>query len=243
VTDVVERLAAANPVTDEQAGATGAALPPLPPRRRDRRRIHGRLAAPAVALAAALTLLGVTVGQRSGRDEGGRPDVAAAAAATLDPGPDVLHVVTRVRQRGPGVPDGTRIVEVWSADEAVRVRTTRPDGTVVDDAQVRPAAADAGSLDPLARPRAMLRAGILRPVGRAVTGGRPVQRFATRDGRVRWDFEATTLEPVRSVLQAGPNHGRWTATTDFLRYDRLRATSRTRRALTPPQPVAPRPRP
>lgn len=111
MTDLMERLRAADPL----AGALPDALPepPRPPRPGAdvrRRRHTPRLVAGAVAAAGLLAL--VVVGARS--DD----DLAAAAYAAVAPGDDVVHLVTMSSEQRPGGPRTHG--ELWYSRDRLR---------------------------------------------------------------------------------------------------------------------------
>jgi len=253
MTDVLERLRAANPIKDLVDAGTELrppiAVPPAPGSRRAR-----RLVAAAGVFAAVAIAVAIPKGTGSEPGDGARLDVpvAAAAAAALDPGDSILHVVTRVSQSGPDVPESTTTSELWLAPggDGGRIRTTASDGTLLADFALT--LATDGRLiqnDPIAGIRRMLHDGSLIPAGSAELDGREMQVFRHRPdekgtyGDETWYFDARTLEPARMVFRPAEGRGRFTAITDYLAVDRLVDTPENRQVLVPPKTVMPRPTP
>jgi hypothetical protein len=246
--DVLDRLSAANPVTDLDAVNAGVAPLRPPPRRRARRRFAAphRIAAFAALVAALVLATGLPGTRTSGPGGVGRVAAAAAAAAALDPGNSILHIVMRGSHTGPdpvAQPGQPALVagpptqmDVWVAPggKASRVRTTAlSDGAVLSDNRFAIVGENSGSLDPISAARKMLQDGVLKPQGQTVIDGREVEVFRNDRGDVTWYFDA------RTILRPVDGDGSFTAVTDFVTVERLEDTPAHRNEMDPPKTVLP----
>src|SRR4051812_16197178 len=101
MTDVLERLREANPVTDLDAVRLGVAPLPRAPKHRRRRA--------ALALAGGSILAGAVV--LTGLHDSPATEVPATPRRALGPGNSILHVVTRTTQEGHAT--GSSSEELW----------------------------------------------------------------------------------------------------------------------------------
>jgi hypothetical protein len=228
MSDVLERLRAANPVTDLEAVRHGVApLPHAPVRRRHR----GAVALAGVAaLACAVALIGLPA------DDGPATDVAAAAERALDPGNSILHIVMRTSQVGPGHVKGSSSEELWlGPDGRGRMLSLNGDGSVAGDEPLGgyDERTGIGTDDPVSAARSMIALGRLKPAGRITLHGRPAVRFLTRDAT--WYFNAASFRPLEIITRV--RQAQITARTEFVRYERLADNVANRKLLTPPRVI------
>jgi hypothetical protein len=243
MTDPLERLRAANPISNitpaPQGPAESRALRAQP--RPGRARRMPLLLAAALAGACAFALVGLGGGTH--RPEVGPQALATAAAQAMDPGRSILHIVMRTTQVGPHVAEEVSRSEIWLAPDgnAGRIRTTTEAGDVISDSSIKMTTDRATEFDMLSAARKMLREGSLTPAGTEQVEGRELRRFDADSRGLHWYFDPDTLVPVRFVAEIDAPDGAFTATTDFLLYKRLEDDEANRALLSPPHEVFPRP--
>lgn len=244
--DLEYRLRAANPVPDLDEIRVGP-MPGLARNRRVRRQPSRRVfalgGAVAVAVVSFLLVGGLDRGQQSGLT-----GVAQAAVAVLQPGDQILHIITRTETQATNLQDRTEIRETWLGPEGTtgRSRTTTTSGEIVADGKVGSSFAPGDEeFDPVRAARTQIQDGTLHPVGDVSIDGRLLQRFRAIAGETEtvWDFDADTLAPVRVTYTTRFERGGSLVTTStFTKFERLPATAANLEVLTPARVVVPEPR-
>jgi hypothetical protein len=228
MTDVLDRLRVANPVTDLDAVRRGVA--PLPPAPKRRRRRASLVLAGAAILAGAVALVSLPEGDTRATDE------VAATRRALDPRNSILHVVMRTTKRGPGDSIGTSSEEMWiGPDGRGRLLSRHGDGSVAGDEAIGGSDehTGAGNYDPLTAARWEIAHGRLRPAGKTAVHGTPALRYRGR--RTTWYFDARSFRPLAFITDVP--QAQLTARTEFLRYERLPDNAANRKLLTPPRVI------
>lgn len=244
--DLEYRLRAANPVPDLDEIRVGP-MPGLARKKEIRCQPSRRVVvlSGAVAVAAASFLL---IGGYDRGDQSGLTGVAQAAVAALEPGDQILHMITRTETQATNLQGRTEIRETWLGPDGAtgRSRTTTTSGEVVADGAVSSSFTPSDQeFDPVLAARTQIQDGTLQPAGDVSIDGRPLQRFREIAGENEtvWDFDADTLAPVRVTYTTRFDRGgSLVTTTIFTKFERLPATAANLEVLTPAHVVVPEPR-
>lgn len=243
--DLEYRLRAANPVPDLdeiQIGPMPGLARAREARRQPPRGVFAVGGAVAVAAASFLVVGGFDPGHQSGLT-----GVAQAAVVALEPGDQILHMITRTETQATNLQDRTEIRETWlgPGGRTGRSRVTTTGGKVVADAAGSSFEPSDQEFDPVLAARTQIQDGALRPAGDASIDGRPLKRFREINGEneIVWDFDADTLAPVRVTYTTRFERGGSVVTTNtFTKFERLPATAANLEVLTPARAVVPEPR-